>query len=198
MPPPYTLERPEALDSTAHWSAEGYELAAWRRGDRSALDALVERHEHEGQMVARRYMNDESAANDIVQDAFIRVLRSIDSYDPSRPFRGWFVQIVKNLCLDELRRQRRQLTSDVIEESVTSFAGDRLERSELTDRVQIVLKDLPEKYRSILIARDQDEEPAEAIAERIKVNYQTTRWRLHYARGLFRKAWENRYGAAPN
>lgn len=196
--PPYTLERPQAIESTTQWSVEGKELTAWQEGDRGALDALIARHEHEGQLVARRYLNDESTANDIVQDAFVRVFRSIDKYDPSRPFRGWFVQIVKNLCLDELRRQRRQLTSDVIEESFTSFAGDRLERSELTDRVQKVLKDLPEKYRSILIARDQDEEPAEAIAERIKVNYQTTRWRLHYARGLFRKAWEHRYGAAPN
>ena len=57
-----------------------------------------------------------------------------------------------------------------------------------------ILGALPEKYREILVMREMEGIPAEAIAEHIGVEYGTTRWRLHEARRLFREQWTATYG----
>ena len=73
--------------------------------DQSAFDALLARHHSRALLVAQRVLNDRASAEDAVQEAFIRVVRSRQDFDAARSFAGWFYTILRNICTDILRRR---------------------------------------------------------------------------------------------
>lgn len=79
-----------------------------RRKDHAALHQLVDRYGPRGLAVARQLLPDASLAEDAVQEAFIRLIRAHDSYDPARVFSTWFFTILRNVCKDMLRKLCRE------------------------------------------------------------------------------------------
>ena len=77
--------------------------------DEAAFDDLVSRHCRVAFAFARCLLRDDTAAEDAVQAAFIRVVRRRHRYDPSRPFTPWFRRILRNICLDAARREARHV-----------------------------------------------------------------------------------------
>ncbi len=76
------------------------------RGDRRALEALYDRHGGLAIALAQRMLGDRDLAEDAVQDAFVALWRSASAFDPNRCApRTWLLSIVRNRCIDELRRQ---------------------------------------------------------------------------------------------
>jgi RNA polymerase sigma-70 factor (ECF subfamily) len=170
------------------------QLARYSAGDRTAFDELVAEHQQAAYTSAWRVLGDGEAAHDVVQEAFVRILRHYERYDASRSFRSWLLSIVRNLAIDSLRRRRRFDHPDTLDQLTSPTAPATMEEHELRERVAQVLTDLPEKYRSIIVMREMEGTPAEDIAKAIGVDYSTTRWRLHQARLLFRQAWISRFG----
>ena len=80
-----------------------------RRGDEAAFDALVERYAAKALAVARRLLENSAQAEDAVQETFLRVVRARRRYDPCRAFSTWFFTILRNICVDTLRFQARNL-----------------------------------------------------------------------------------------
>ena len=134
------------VQEQAEWSEEGCMLYRYLSGDDAALDELVDRYRESAFWVSRYVVNDDEIAADVVQEAFIRVLQRHERYDPQRPFKAWFLQIVRNLSIDALRRRRNQAGPDALEGVSRPHDGfQRVEREELADRIQVVLESLPEK-----------------------------------------------------
>lgn len=182
-------------------SVEGTMLRSYAAGDRSALDELVSLYQEPGFWVARHVIHDDDIARDIVQDAFIRVLRKPELYDPARPFKAWFLQIVRNLAIDFLRKKRPhtvQVLADTAEVDGEQSSTVPVEQQEMREQIQTVLAGIPEKYRELILLRDVEGLGPDEIAVITEVDYGTTRWRIHNARKLFRKAWLERYGEAPD
>lgn len=175
------------------------QLARFAHGDEIAFEELVAEHQQAAFAAAWRILNDAELAHDTVQEAFLRILRHHERYDADRPFRAWLLHIVRNLAIDGIRRRRRFDHPDRLDAvaAPTVSTSDRMEGAELRERVAVVLGDLPDKYRDIIVLREMEGMPAETIAEQIGVDYNTTRWRLHQARRLFRDAWITRFGEAP-
>src|SRR3982750_3981830 len=69
-------------------------------GDSDAFDLLVRRYLGKARVVARRLMQDPDDADDLVQDAFLRALDKIHTFDPPRAFEPWFTRLLINLGLD--------------------------------------------------------------------------------------------------
>ncbi len=88
-------------------SDEGLMEAFQRRLDEDAFRQIFYRFAGPARVVAEDILGDGAAAEDVVQEAFLRAVRSRDAYDASRPFAPWFYAILRNLCRDELRRRRR-------------------------------------------------------------------------------------------
>lgn len=175
-------------------------LRRWAAGDEEAFACLVRDHQDGAYRYARRMCGDHELARDLVQEAFVRVVRHHDRLNANQSFAAWLLHIVRNLTIDALRRRRTRSQvpyEDHLRDTAASPVGNALEASELRRRIAHVLSELPEKYREILVMREMDGMAAEDIAVIIGVDYGTTRWRLHKARNLFRSAWLARFGDAP-
>lgn len=109
-------------------------MARLAGGDARAFDALVGALQAPGLRLADRTLNDHAAAEDVVQQALVRLWRLADRYDPARgSVEGWFRRIVINLCLDRRRALRPVVSIDMIADTA-SAAPDPLENAIAADQ----------------------------------------------------------------
>ncbi|MBI4834031.1 MAG: sigma-70 family RNA polymerase sigma factor [Planctomycetes bacterium] len=162
-----------------------------RQGNKGSFRLLVERYEKAGYALAYNMLYDYDLARDISQEAWIKVYTNIRKFDLNRKFYPWFAQIVNNLCIDYLRKHKIRTKPleefDAIKSDKPVDAADINERQEMVRRL---LQKLPEKYREVLVLSDIESLPSKEIAGIIKCNDATVRWRIHEARQLFKKVWE--------
>jgi len=169
-----------------------------REGDEDAFRRLVDRHRKKAYWTAYNIVHSHEEALDVAQEAFVRVFRFLHRYDPKQQFSTWLYQIVVNLAIDSLRRNKnaRAAPLDQLPETPDSREGpvEEAQRAERRRQVWEVLGTLPEAYRVVLVLRDIEGLPSREVASILGINHATVRWRLHLARGLFKRKWEARFG----
>jgi RNA polymerase sigma-70 factor (ECF subfamily) len=162
-----------------------------RQGRKDSFRMLVERYEKAGYALAYNMLYDYDLARDISQEAWIKVHLNIRKFDLNRRFYPWFAQIVNNLCIDYLRKHKIKTKPleefDAVKRDKPVDAADINERRE---KVRGFLQELPEKYREVLVLSDIEGLSSREIAVITKCNDATVRWRIHEARQLFKKVWE--------
>jgi len=130
-------------------------------GDQKAFAILVERYRQRALNFAYRFLGDRQAAEDIAQEAFVRVYQSRHRYRPQAAFSTWFHRILSNLCLNEIRRRERQdraLRSETASPTVSDQTAFSPEASygqqELSVAVRQALAQLPDRQRlAVLLQR---------------------------------------------
>jgi RNA polymerase sigma-70 factor (ECF subfamily) len=172
------------------------EIALLRRaqaGDQDAFGEVVNLHWKRAFWTAYDVLYDHDRAQDVAQEAFVKVHRALQSYDLGRDFASWLHRIVLNLAIDHKRRMERDRTvaTDKVEELVDArrAVAEDDDKAATIERVEQVLKDLPEEYRIPLTMKDIDGLSVEEVARILDLSYSTVRWRLHRARSLFRERW---------
>ncbi len=119
------------------------------QGDREALGALFRRHAGFAFRTAHLILKEAGAAEDVVQEAFLQVLRQAPGFDPARPFQPWFRAVVAHTALKHLRTSRRRdareaqaIRPDLVTEEPTMAMIDRETRSRLRTEVEALPEDL--------------------------------------------------------
>jgi RNA polymerase sigma-70 factor (ECF subfamily) len=165
-------------------------LARVQGGDASAFDVLVQRYLPQAQVLARRLMHDPEDAEDLVQDAFLRALERIATFDVSRAFGPWFNRLLINTGIDQRRKQTvRQTESHDPETFAGSSSPHRdAERAELRQSLEDALRRLPARQRLIVSLFEIDGYSTEEVARMLDVSQVTIRWHLHQARRTLREA----------
>jgi RNA polymerase sigma-70 factor (ECF subfamily) len=139
--------------SRAHSHDGGAEEQRRREEATAALfTSLVERCNEPLVRLVERIVHDRDEAHDIVQEAFLRAFRNIDSCRPGQSIEGWLYKIARNAALDVYRRRRRDRAFFQIHEADVPVASpeELVVRSDEADRIHDALGDLPVRYREAL------------------------------------------------
>ena len=163
-------------------------------GDPSAFNRLMAQHEKKMYAVALRMFNNREDAQDCLQEAMLRVYRSIGGFKGQSSFSTWLYRITMNTCLDELRRKKnKQSTSldNLVEQGWSpSDEGNTPEkhavRTELRRELSQAIQELPEDMRSAVVLRDIQGFAYDEIADALGVNVGTIKSRISRAREKLR------------
>ncbi|MEP6808679.1 MAG: sigma-70 family RNA polymerase sigma factor [Chthoniobacterales bacterium] len=144
-------------------------------GDSNAFERLVERHQTLVLGTVARMLGQNSEAEDIAQEVFIRVWKNASRYTPSAKFTTWLLKITRNLVFNELRRRnRRQLTPLQNEPGAEELPlrdehaqtpGETLLAHEMQRAIDAAIQQLPKAQRLALILRRYEELSYEEIAD---------------------------------
>ena len=170
-------------------------------GDHAAFRVLVERYQGRAYRLALRVLRDEDQAQDVVQDAFLKVYGSLDRFEGRSSFYTWLYRIVMNACLDRKRRDRSDREVEWDEETASGSLADpsgadpvqsgpevEVERSELRGFVTRAIEALPDDARRAIQLREIDGLSYKEIAEALGIPKGTVMSRLYYARRRLQEA----------
>jgi RNA polymerase sigma-70 factor (ECF subfamily) len=125
-------------------------LEAVQKGDKEAYGLIVKRYMHAAYYIALGFVHNQQDALDVSQDAFIKAFRKIKKFDTQMPFFPWFYRLMKNLCIDHLKRKRRK--SEVPLEDTKVF-GEERDDQEIKEVLWRGIRELPFDQREIIILR---------------------------------------------
>ncbi len=178
-----------------HSSADDPTLVrAAQRGDMVAFEELVARHRDKIYARAYSMMRNEEEAVDLSQEAWVKGWQRLHQFQGESSFGTWLTRIVINLCLDQLRKQKRQRTESIEAMSDESGGVERqmpvvttnptagLERGELRQRIDKALSQLSHEHRTALILHEFEEMEYKEIARTMGCSIGTVMSRLFYAR----------------
>ena len=156
-------------------------------------------HEHSGRVfrLAYRLTGNRHDAEDLTQEVFVRVFRSLQSYQPGT-FEGWLHRITTNLFLDQARRRTR-IRFDALPDDAADRLPGRLpipgvdyDEQSFDSDVEVALAALPPTFRVAVVLCDVEGLSYEEIADTLGVKIGTVRSRIHRGRSLLRKALAHR------
>jgi RNA polymerase sigma-70 factor (ECF subfamily) len=151
------------------------------RNDGHAVRSLVDRFQAEVYGVCCRLLRHRQDAEDVTQEVFLRVFRSLRGWDSSRPLRPWIMGIAVNRCRTWLtQRARRPEPVDYLQDTAAGPPPD--DSGELVREIQDALKDLRWEYRTVFVLFHEQGRPYEEIAEALDRPVGTVKTWLHRAR----------------
>ncbi len=183
------------MTKTEYSSAEDRALVeAARAGDTDAFEELVARHRDKIYARAYSMMRNEEEAIDLSQEAWVKGWQRLKQFQGEASFVTWMTRIVINLCLDQLRKQKRHRTESMEEMNEESGGVERqmptitvnptagLERTELRQRIDRALGQLSYEHRTVLVLHEFEELEYKEIAKVMGCSIGTVMSRLFYAR----------------
>ena len=151
------------------------------RGEQDAIKALVERFYTEVFAVCARILNHRHDAEDVTQEVFLRVFRSLKRWDNERPLKPWIMGIAINRCRTWLtQRARRPELSDYLQDTAASPPED--DSAELRREIDAAIQELRADYRMVFLLFHQHGQPYEEIAVAMERPVGTIKTWLHRAR----------------
>ena len=171
-----------------------------QKGDKAAFKKLVQRHQRRAFAIALGLLRDEQDAREVVQEAFLRVYRALDSFHGGSSFFTWLYRIVTNLSIDLMRKpSRRDAEFDPnreIDEAdiplLSRIDGadplDVMRRAEIRNKLEAALEALPVYHRGVIVMREVEGLSYEEMAEAMGVSKGTIMSRLFHARQKLQRA----------
>ena len=176
-------------------------------GDAVAFEALLARYRVQIRRHLLRYTHDDVAAQDLLQEAFLRVWTRGDQWDGRGTFRAWLYRVATNLALNHLRTVRRRREAPLeTEEEIEMDEGDlvpawmiddtalgpqaALEQAEERQQVRRLVAALPDEKRAVFRLVHEMEMTIHDAAARLEIPEGTVKSRLHYARKQLADDWQ--------
>jgi RNA polymerase sigma-70 factor (ECF subfamily) len=151
------------------------------KGDESAVQALIERFQSDVLGLCVRLLQHRQDAEDVTQEVFLRIFRSLKRWDSSRPLKPWIMGITVNRCRTLMvQRAKRPELADYLQETASREPVD--DCSELVREIQDALKQLRWEYCSVFVMYHEQGLPYEDIAEAMDKPVGTVKTWLHRAR----------------
>jgi len=173
-----------------------------KSGDQSAFRAIMEQNNQRLYRVARAVMKDDTEAEDVVQETYLRAFFNLSKFRGESSLTTWLTRIALNEALGRKRKQRAMVTLETVETAqqtsaqIIQFPAMNTEtdpeRSAAQNEIQRLLERamdaLPEPFRVVFVMRDVEEMSIEETAFHLGIRPQTVKTRLHRARRLLRQS----------
>ena len=151
------------------------------RGDAAAMHALVERFQSDVFGLCVRVLHHRQDAEDVTQEVFLRVFRSLRRWDPGRPLKPWIMTIAVNRCRTWLaQRAKRPELADYLQETAAGPKAD--DAAELAQEIRSALAQLRHDYQIVFVMFHEQGMPLDDIARAIRKPVGTVKTWLHRAR----------------
>jgi RNA polymerase sigma-70 factor (ECF subfamily) len=180
-------------------------MAAYQKGDAKAFSVLVARHEKPLWNFLRRFVADKAVAEDLLQETFLRVVRSAAEWQASAKFSTWIYTIARNLCTDHARRMTFRKAASLAGAAGGDDEGSGPKRidgvrgadrggeaaamdREAAARIEAALATLPVEQREVFLMREVMDLPFAEIAAAVGASEPTVKSRMRYALERLRSA----------
>jgi RNA polymerase sigma-70 factor (ECF subfamily) len=172
---------------------EGAELVRrCRAGDGAAWEEIVQTYSRRVYNLAYRFTSRADSAEDLTQDVFVRVYRSLDQYNPKQgDLQNWLMRLARNLIIDDYRKRQRAPQDDIADDledhkyhlrSSENSVHREMERRELGAQVQSGIDKLSPDLRTCVILRDIEELSYQEIVDLLKIPEGTVKSRINRGR----------------
>jgi RNA polymerase sigma-70 factor (ECF subfamily) len=171
-------------------------MVLYQKGEVRAFEILLVRHRKPLYNFILRYLGDKETAEDLLQEAFMRVIKGAEAYKRQAKFTTWLYTIARNLCVDQTRRRKHRKHAsldaplDAGEESGSlldvipskEMASDRKSvNKQLHETMQRAIAGLSEEQREVFLMREFLDMPFKQIADVVGVPENTVKSRMRYA-----------------
>lgn len=175
------------------------------KGDVKAFGELIEAYENKVFNIALGILKNYDDANDMAQEAFIRIFKSIKSFKGESAFSTWIYRITVNVCLDEFRKRKNkktfsidedirfgdsEITREIIDDSPSP--DTIVEKNELKKVVHDAISELSEEHQTVIVLRDIQGFSYEEISEMTKTPQGTVKSRISRARNALKDILKNK------
>ena len=175
-------------------------LEALQAGDDSALDELIDRHREPLRRFVFRYLRNEAAGEDVVQETFVRVYFKADKFRPKSSVKTWLYAIALNLCRDQFRRRSRHRGDFSMDAPTPGGApcpeladaaptpAARAVEADRFGRLQRAIDALPEKLREAILLFSLEQRSQQEVAEILGITPKAVETRVYHAKSRLRTA----------
>ncbi len=161
-------------------------------GDREGIEKLINRHKTKVYTYILLVVKNQQLAEDIFQDTFIKVIRSLvdGKYKDNGRFASWVIRIAHNLIIDHFRKEKQinTLSNDDYEADIFNSKKlsdqnieDVLIREQITNDVRMLIDELPEEQKQVILLRHYGGMSFKEIADQTDVSINTALGRMRYA-----------------
>src|SRR5438034_9797283 len=181
MPPDSPAASPATIESL---------IQPCLQGDQSAWDAIVRQHWRKVFNVAYKFVGRHDEAEDLTQDIFLKIFKSLDTFDRRANFQTWLISVSRNLCIDHyrsVRKERETIDREVDANELTPASHDpgpvaALEQRDRVTLLRQALSELPDTLRTAVLMRDIQELSYQEIADRLRLPEGTVKSRINRGR----------------
>jgi RNA polymerase sigma-70 factor (ECF subfamily) len=159
-------------------------------GDQAAWETIVRQHWRKVFNVAYKFVGKHDEAEDLTQDIFFKIFKSLQTFDRRANFQTWLISVSRNLCIDHyrsVRKERETIDRDVDAGDLTPASRDvgpykELEHNDQRALLRRALEELPPTLRSAVMLRDIRELSYQEIADRLGLPEGTVKSRINRGR----------------
>jgi RNA polymerase sigma-70 factor (ECF subfamily) len=175
-------------------------------GDVPSFEELVSRYENKVYRLAIKLTRNETLAEEVMQEVFLRVYEKLHTFRGESAFSSWLYRIAANVCFAKLKSERKHEHSDLDDELAQVESGGTVgdpwmetpDRAVLSDEamrlINAAIERLPEDFRVVLILRDVENLSNEEVARILDLSVPAVKSRLHRARLAMRKRLAGYFG----
>ena len=160
------------------------------RGDQLAWELIVRQYWRKVFNIAYKFVGKHDAAEDLAQDIFLKIFKSLNTFDRRANFQTWLISVSRNLCIDHyrsVRKERETIDRDVDPNELSPASHEISPMAHLEQRDRVVLlrqalAELPETLKTAVLMRDIQEMTYQEIADKLHLPEGTVKSRINRGR----------------
>src|SRR5215470_544740 len=165
-------------------------MVLYQKGEVRAFELLLTRHRKPVYNFILRFVGDKETAEDLLQEAFMRVIKGAEAYKRQAKFTTWLYTIARNLCVDQTRRRKHRKhasldapmdTSDDSGSLMDVLPSNEMASDRKSETMQRAISALSDEQREVFLMREFLDMPFKQIADVVGVPENTVKSRMRYA-----------------